>query len=94
MNSTRPRTFLARRRSHWLGASRSQAPWASPIWRGFGALPDHGADIVWWERPQGGRVFAAGSIGVSGSLVSDPGIGTLVRNVFRTMGISRRESDA
>ena len=60
----------------------------------FGALPDHGGDIVWWDRPEGGHVFAAGSIGLTGSLVSDPGIGTLVRNAFRTMGISQRASDA
>ncbi len=43
---------------------------------------EHGADIIYWQRPAGGEVFNAGSIGFSGSLLVDPGVRTLMRNVL------------
>jgi hypothetical protein len=50
----------------------------------------HGCDVVYWERPQGGRVFNAASIGITGSLIVDPGLRTLLRNVMAHFGVSRQ----
>jgi hypothetical protein len=52
-----------------------------------GLATDHGADVILWERPDGGRVFNIGSIGVTGSLLVDPGIRALMRNVMSEFGI-------
>jgi Concanavalin A-like lectin/glucanases superfamily len=46
-----------------------------------------GGDIAYWERPAGGRVFNAGSIGLTGALAVDPGIQQLVRNVLFHFGL-------
>lgn len=53
------------------------------------ADPRHGADLIWWERPDGGRVFNAGSIAYSGALAVDPGIQALTRNVLHRFGVVR-----
>ncbi len=50
---------------------------------------NHGADIAFWERPNGGWVFNAGSIGLTGALAVDPGIRQLVRNVLFHFGVPR-----
>ncbi len=55
---------------------------------------DHGADLVWWRRPNGGEVLNFGSIAVSGALAVDPGIATLTRNVLARFGVSRSEVPA
>ena len=55
----------------------------------FGHTEDRGGDIVIWERPEGGRVFSAGSIGLTGALAVDPGLGALLRNVLADFGIAR-----
>jgi hypothetical protein len=49
----------------------------------------YGADVIYWDRPGGGRVFNAGSIGYTGSLAVDPGIQALTRNVLHRFGIAR-----
>lgn len=54
-----------------------------------GVERDHGGDIIIWERPDGGRVFNIGSIGASGALSVDPGVGALVRNVLAGFGVPR-----
>jgi hypothetical protein len=46
-----------------------------------------GGDIAYWERPAGGRVFNAGSIGFTGALAVDPGAQQLVRNALFHFGI-------
>jgi hypothetical protein len=51
-----------------------------------------GADVIWWERPDGGRVFTIASIGASGALVDD-GVGALVRNVLHAFGVARVRHD-
>jgi hypothetical protein len=46
-----------------------------------------GGDIAYWERPAGGRVFNAGSIGFTGALAVDAGVQQLVRNALFHFGI-------
>ncbi len=43
---------------------------------------DLGAEMIYWERPDGGRVFNAGAIGAGWAVASDPRFGRLLRNVF------------
>jgi hypothetical protein len=52
-----------------------------------GRARDHGADLILWDRPDGGRVFSAGSIGFTGALVVDPGVRVLMRNVMAAFGV-------
>jgi hypothetical protein len=49
---------------------------------------DQGGEMIYWERPDGGRVFNAGSIGSGWALHSDPRFQTLMRNVLHRFGIS------
>ncbi|CAN5795846.1 large subunit of N,N-dimethylformamidase [soil metagenome] len=56
-----------------------------------GQSPEQGADVVWWERPAGGRVFAIGSIGATGALAVDPGVGALVSNVLAIFDVARAD---
>ncbi|MHB8397711.1 MAG: N,N-dimethylformamidase beta subunit family domain-containing protein [Candidatus Limnocylindrales bacterium] len=51
-----------------------------------------GAEIIYWERPQGGVVFNAGSIAMTGALAPDAGVGTLIRNVLVHFGVARRRA--
>jgi Concanavalin A-like lectin/glucanases superfamily len=56
-----------------------------------GAAPvTQGAEIIYWERPQGGVVFNAGSIAMTGAMAADAGLGTLIRNVLVHFGVARR----
>ncbi len=55
---------------------------------------DHGADIVYWQRPAGGEVVNAGSIGVTGALAVDPGVAALVRNALAHFGVPRGRGGA
>ena len=45
------------------------------------------AEVIYWERPQGGRVFHFGSIGVAWALSADPKLATLLRNVLHRFGV-------
>ena len=55
----------------------------------WGADTGYGADLIYWERPSGGRVFNAGSTNYTGALAVDPGIQVLTRNVLHHMGVVR-----
>lgn len=55
----------------------------------WGADRGHGADLIYWERPAGGRVFNAGATNYAGALAVDPGIQALTRNVLHHMGVAR-----
>jgi hypothetical protein len=55
----------------------------------WGADPSSGADLIYWERPAGGRVFNAGTTNYAGALAVDPGLQALTRNVLHHMGITR-----
>jgi hypothetical protein len=45
------------------------------------------AEMIYWERPQGGRVFHAGAVGAAWVLGSDPNFGKLLKNVLWRFGI-------
>ena len=47
---------------------------------------DQGGEMIYWERPGGGRVFNAGSIGSGWALSADPKFQTLMRNVLAHFG--------
>ncbi len=58
--------------------------------RAPGTIPvTQGAEVVYWERPQGGVIFNAGSIALTGAMARDPGVGTLIRNVLAHFGVAR-----
>lgn len=48
---------------------------------------DQGGEMIYWERPEGGRVFNAGSIGSGWVLWADPKMQTLMRNVLHHFGV-------
>lgn len=50
---------------------------------------DQGAEMIYWERPEGGKVFNAGAIGSGWVLHSDPRWATVVRNVLHHFGVTR-----
>jgi hypothetical protein len=50
---------------------------------------EQGGEMIWWERPQGGTVFNAGSIGAGWALHADPRWAALFRNVLHRFGVSR-----
>lgn len=45
------------------------------------------AEMIYWERPQGGRVFNAGAVGASWVLGVDEKFGTLLKNVLHHFGV-------
>jgi N,N-dimethylformamidase len=45
------------------------------------------AEMIYWERPQGGRVFNAGAVGASWVLHADPAFAALLGNVLAHFGI-------
>ena len=47
------------------------------------------AQMIYWQRPQGGRVFHAGSLGSGWGLSVDPKFQTLLRNVLHHFGVPR-----
>jgi hypothetical protein len=49
--------------------------------------------MIYWERPQGGRVFHAGSLGAGWGLSVDPKFQTLLRNVLFHFGATRTQGD-
>lgn len=50
---------------------------------------DQGAEMIYWERPDGGRVFNAGSIGAGWALLVDAKFQRLMRNVLAHFGVKR-----
>jgi hypothetical protein len=50
---------------------------------------EQGGEMIWWERPDGGTVFNAGSIGAGWALAADPRWAALLRNVLHRFGVSR-----
>jgi hypothetical protein len=53
---------------------------------------DQGAEMIYWERPTGGRVFNAGAIGAGWALHGDERWATVVRNVLHHFGVPRAVS--
>ena len=48
-----------------------------------------GGEMIYWERPDGGRVFNAGAIGSGWALKSDPKWAVVVRNALHHFGVPR-----
>ena len=48
---------------------------------------DQGGEMIYWERPEGGRVFHAGSIGSGWALHADARFQKLFRNVLHHFGV-------
>jgi hypothetical protein len=46
-----------------------------------------GAEMIYWERPEGGKVFNAGAIASGWALHADPKFQTLMRNVLAHFGV-------
>jgi hypothetical protein len=55
----------------------------------IGAPVASGADAIFWERPEGGRVFTISSIGATGSLPVDAAVAALLRNALHHFGATR-----
>lgn len=53
--------------------------------------PTIAAEIVYWERPQGGRVFHIGTIGAGWALSVDVRLQQLLHNVLHHFGVDPRE---
>ena len=51
---------------------------------------DQGGEMIYWERPEGGRVFNAGTIASGWVLAVDPRMAGLLRNVLAHFGVERR----
>lgn len=49
------------------------------------------AEIIYWERPQGGRVFHTGSIATAWALYHDESLGKLVKNVLHHFQVTPRK---
>lgn len=49
-------------------------------------------EMIYWERPQGGRVFHAGAIAAGWALAADSRFAALMRNVMSHFGVAPRES--
>lgn len=54
---------------------------------------DQGGEMIWWERPEGGLVFNAGTIGSGWALHADPRWATLLRNVLHHLGVPKPSRD-
>ena len=54
------------------------------------ALENVCSEMIYWDRPAGGRVFHAGAIGTGWALQGDRKWAALLRNVLHHFGISRR----
>ncbi len=50
---------------------------------------DQGGEMIYWERPEGGRVFNAGAIGSGWALHADVRWAAVVRNVLHHFGVRR-----
>ena len=52
---------------------------------------DQGGEMIYWERPEGGRVFNGGAIGFGWTLGADPKLAGVLRNVLAHFGVKRNE---
>ena len=49
------------------------------------------AEIIYWERPEGGRVFHTGSIATAWAMYHDESLGKLVRNVLHHFKVAPKK---
>ncbi|MEJ8810676.1 LamG domain-containing protein [Variovorax ureilyticus] len=65
------------------GAMDTYLDWHSRVTDSLDGLS---AEMIYWERPQGGRVFHAGAVGAAWVVGSDPVFDGLLRNVLHRFG--------
>jgi len=60
------------------------------------AQPQNGltCEMIYWERPEGGRVFNAGAVGASWVLGVDTAFERLLTNVLHHFGVTAQGSEA
>lgn len=59
------------------------------FFRKISPASDQGGEMIYWERPTGGRVFNAGAIGSGWVLSVDPKMAGLLRNVLAHFGVTK-----
>jgi len=59
------------------------------FFRSIAPKTDQGGEMIYWERPDGGRVFNAGAIGSGWVLSVDPKMAALLRNVLHHFGVPK-----
>jgi hypothetical protein len=59
------------------------------FWRPIKPKTPQGAEMIYWERPDGGKVFNAGAIASGWALNADPKFQSLMRNVLAHFGVTR-----
>ena len=52
------------------------------------------AEIIYWERPQGGRVFHTGSIATAWGVYHDPAMSKLLQNVLHRFDVRPEQADS
>jgi hypothetical protein len=50
---------------------------------------DQGGEMIYWERPDGGTVFNAGTFGFGWALLADPTLQGLLGNVLAHFGVPK-----
>ncbi len=70
------------------GADDRGAPPANLVVIARGTNPGFGADMTCYDTAAGGRVFSVGSISFVGSMIGDPQLKRIVRNVLAECGAS------
>jgi hypothetical protein len=51
------------------------------------------AEMIYWERPRGGRVFHTGAIGAGWTLSADPKLSAMMRNALHHFGVKARPAN-
>ena len=69
------------------GAMDTYLDWFSRV---TDSLEGLSAEMIYWERPQGGHVFHAGAVGAAWVVGHDPVFDGLLRNVLHRFGCDQR----
>jgi N,N-dimethylformamidase len=78
-------TLIANGMTHWNQGSATAFDY---FFREIKPARPQGAEMIYWERPEGGKVFNAGAIASGWALHADPKFQTLMRNVLAHFGVS------
>jgi len=78
-------TLIANGVTHWNQGSATAFDY---FFRPIKPARPQGAEMIYWERPEGGKVFNAGAIASGWALHADPKFQTLMRNVLAHFGVS------
>jgi N,N-dimethylformamidase len=83
-------TLLANGQVYWKKGGSAFDYFSHPI----SPKSDQGGEMIYWERPQGGRVFNAGTIGSGWVLSVDEKMAALLRNVLAHFGVPRPKASS